>query len=70
MVEDPLIKKKIASYTMNKFQQEVDAAVDALLLQQVASEQLGFAVPEPSSVMLVLAALAGLGWATRRSRPC
>lgn len=46
------------------------SARDALLLQQVASEQLGFAVPEPSSVMLVLAALAGLGWATRRSRPC
>jgi hypothetical protein len=43
-------------------------AQDARLLQQVASEQLGFAaaVPEPSGIALVLAGLAAMGVILRR----
>lgn len=45
------------------------ASVDALMLQRVASEQLGFAaaVPEPSTWALCLGGLAMLGW-RRRAR--
>ncbi len=50
------------------------SATDAAQLQRVASATLGFgelAVPEPSSLALVLGALGCVGWAgrgTRRSR--
>jgi hypothetical protein len=47
-------------------------AAQALALQRVASDQLGFAapVPEPESYLMLLAGLAALGFIARRKDPC
>jgi hypothetical protein len=44
------------------------SVADALTLQRIASEQLGFApIPEPGTVALWLAGLGAIGWRVRRS---
>lgn len=48
------------------------SAAQALALQRVASEQLGYAapVPEPQSYLMLLAGLAALGFIARRKQAC